>query len=53
MLIHSGLAHFEGIPRKTGIELSLMTRYAIFLIFVSSRSDTAPPEAHSRSRTRS
>lgn len=28
------LARYEGIPRKTGIELSLMTRYAIFLIFV-------------------
>ncbi|KAJ9111097.1 hypothetical protein QFC19_001296 [Naganishia cerealis] len=29
------LARYEGIPRKTGIELSLMTRYAIFLIFNS------------------
>ena len=25
------LAKFEGIPRKTGVELSLMTRYTIFL----------------------
>ena len=28
------LAHFEGIPRKTGIELSLMSRYFSFLVIV-------------------
>ncbi|KAJ9093395.1 hypothetical protein QFC21_006425 [Naganishia friedmannii] len=34
-VILRALARYEGIPRKTGIELSLMTRYAIFLIFNS------------------
>ena len=28
------LAKFEGIPRTTGLELSLMTRYFIFQIIV-------------------
>ena len=28
------LARFEGIPRRTGLELSLMTRYFIFEIIV-------------------
>ena len=32
------LAKFEGIPRKTGVELSLMTRYFIFQVVVSSFS---------------
>jgi len=35
MGFHLVLAHFEGIPRKTGIELSLMTRYFCFLVIVS------------------
>ncbi|KAG8910948.1 hypothetical protein FRC00_007273 [Tulasnella sp. 408] len=29
------LAHFEGIPRRTGLELSLMTRYFIFQVIHS------------------
>lgn len=28
------MADFEGVPRKTGIELSLMTRYFTFLVIV-------------------
>ena len=32
------LARFEGIPRYTGLELSLMTRYFIFQIIVSGLS---------------
>lgn len=28
-------ARFEGIPQKTGVELSLMTRYFIFQVVVS------------------
>ena len=30
------MARFEGIPRKTGLELSLMTRFFIFQVVVSS-----------------
>ena len=30
------LANFEGIPRRTGLELSLMTRYFIFQVIVRS-----------------
>lgn len=26
------LARFEGIPKRTGLELSLMTRYFLFLV---------------------
>ena len=31
------LARFEGIPKYTGLELSLMTRYFLFLFVVSSK----------------
>jgi hypothetical protein len=33
------LARFEGIPRKTGLELSLMTRFFIFQVVVSCCSN--------------
>ena len=29
------LARFEGIPKRTGLELSLMTRFFIFQVIVS------------------
>ena len=32
------LSKFEGVPRRTGLELSLMTRYFMFLVTV--RTDT-------------
>lgn len=32
------LARFEGIPRKTGLELSLMTRFFIFQVVVSTHT---------------
>ena len=31
------LARFEGIPKRTGLELSLMTRFFIFQVIVSDR----------------
>jgi len=34
MGFHLVMVHFEGSPRKTGIELSLMTRYFSFLVVV-------------------
>ena len=33
------LARFEGMPQRTSIELSLMTRYFIFQVIVSARVD--------------
>ena len=42
------LAHFEGIPRKTGIELSLMTRYFIFLVVVSPCGSFGVKRAHNK-----
>lgn len=38
-VILTQLARFEGIPQKTGLELSLMTRYTIFLVVVSVARD--------------
>jgi len=35
------LARFEGIPKRTGLELSLMTRYFIFQVVVSIRSSAS------------
>lgn len=32
------LARFEGIPRRSGLELSLMTRYFIFQVIVRTLS---------------
>ena len=32
------LARFEGMPQRTGIELSLMTRYFLFQVIVSAYS---------------
>lgn len=34
MGFHLVMVNFEGIPRKTGIELSLMSRYFSFLVIV-------------------
>lgn len=34
------LAQFEGIPSRTGVELSLMTRYFLFQVIVSVHNST-------------
>ena len=36
------LARFEGIPKYTGLELSLMTRYFVFLVVVSLFAPSTP-----------
>lgn len=35
LIDHSEIIALEGVPSKTGVELSLMTRYFIFLVIVS------------------
>jgi calcium permeable stress-gated cation channel len=45
------LGKFQGIPKKTGLELSLMTRFFIFQVIVSVLRCLPRPSTHQLART--